>query len=85
MVSEKEVLQCQFNKKLFNYDHYDVALPYFRRINDLKHVKNILEEINESKAISFIGHGKTIFKTYNRNWINSHMISQMLLLMLETN
>eukprot|EP00924_Labyrinthula_sp_SR-Ha-C_P001430 snap_masked-scaffold_44-processed-gene-1.61-mRNA-1 protein AED:1.00 eAED:1.00 QI:0/-1/0/0/-1/1/1/0/259 len=54
MFSEKDAFLKQFKNILCKKNYEDLFIPYFRRINDLRHIKLLLSEVDLEGAQGFI-------------------------------
>eukprot|EP00924_Labyrinthula_sp_SR-Ha-C_P010291 snap_masked-scaffold_23-processed-gene-2.9-mRNA-1 protein AED:0.45 eAED:0.45 QI:0/-1/0/1/-1/1/1/0/1117 len=54
MFSEKDAFLKQFKNVLCKSSYEDLPIPYFRRINDLRHIKLLLSEVHLESVQGFI-------------------------------
>eukprot|EP00924_Labyrinthula_sp_SR-Ha-C_P010237 snap_masked-scaffold_23-processed-gene-0.43-mRNA-1 protein AED:1.00 eAED:1.00 QI:0/-1/0/0/-1/1/1/0/188 len=54
MFSEKDAFLKQFKNVLCKSSYEDLSIPYFRRINDLRHIKLLLSEVDLESTQGFI-------------------------------
>eukprot|EP00924_Labyrinthula_sp_SR-Ha-C_P000049 maker-scaffold_60-snap-gene-0.53-mRNA-1 protein AED:0.62 eAED:0.63 QI:0/0/0/1/0/0/2/0/860 len=54
MFSEKDAFLKQFKKILCKKNYEDLPIPYFRRINDLRHIQLLLSEVDLESTQGFI-------------------------------